>query len=120
MTVDIVFIVENGQSGRWAHVYLSMAKAKAGVATGPPRPAHPPALAGQPYTQTATRAKIISGVRGRGGGLLDRWPSALGGRGGRRSRHLQAPYLGPAQQFLTGAVAAQRAVLHPQLEQEPL
>jgi hypothetical protein len=36
MTVDTVFIVENGpgsgQSGRWAHVYLSMAKAKAGVA----------------------------------------------------------------------------------------
>jgi integrase len=52
--------------------------------------------------------------------LLDRWPSALGGRGGRRSRHAQAPRLGPAQQFLTGAVAAQRAVLHPQLEQEPL
>ncbi len=59
MTVDIVFIVENGpgsgQSGRWAHVYLSMAKAKAGVA-------HWAAKAGHgrlhwqdnTYTQTAT------------------------------------------------------------------
>ena len=64
----------------------------------------------------STRAKIISGVRGRGGGLLDRWPSALG----RRGRHVQALRLCPAQQFLTGAVAAERAVLHPQLEQEPV
>jgi hypothetical protein len=36
MRVDTVFIVENGpgsgQSDRWAHVCLSMAKAKAGVA----------------------------------------------------------------------------------------
>jgi hypothetical protein len=36
MTVDIVFIVEpvseDGRDRRWAHVYLSMAKAKADVA----------------------------------------------------------------------------------------
>jgi hypothetical protein len=48
--------------------------------------------------------------------LPDRWPSALGGRGVRRARHVQALRLGPAQQFLNGTVAAQRAVLHPQLE----
>ena len=63
--------------------------------------------------------KIISEVRGRGGGLLDRWPSALGGRRGRRARRVQALRLAPAQQFPAGAVAAQWAVLDPQLEQEP-
>ena len=62
--------------------------------------------AGRTMLPMSTRTKIISGDRGRGGGLLDRWPSALGGRGGRRSRYVQAPCLRPAQQCPKGAVAA--------------
>ena len=59
MTVDTVFIVENGpgsgQGGRWAHVYLSMAKAKAGVAHWAAKAGHA-SLRWQDntYTQTAT------------------------------------------------------------------
>jgi hypothetical protein len=58
----------------------------------PSQPSHRPGRTGA-LTQSpgmSTRAKIISWVRGRGGGLLDRWPSALGGRAVRRSRHVQA------------------------------
>jgi hypothetical protein len=59
MTVDTVFIIENGpgsgQRGRWAHVYLSMAKAKAGVAHWAAKAGHANLRwQDNTYTQTAT------------------------------------------------------------------